>query len=177
MTDDELRALVESNARSIAANSQQMAARDEATNRKIDNLANIVQAFIAKLDSEGLKVTLITDVTDDTAAEVNELERTTNNHSAAITALREDAIADRAEFREQAEADRQAFKEEMKAIRTQADTDRQTFREEMQAQREESDRRFNEQLAEVRAQGEQIRALLSALATTNGRVDALEQAS
>lgn len=159
MTDDELRALVESNARSIAANSQQMAARDEATNRKIDNLANIVQAFVSKLDSEGLKVTLITDVADDTAAEVNEIEKTVDNHSAAITVLREDAVADRAEFRAQAEADRQAF------------------REEMQAQREESDRRFNEQLAEVRAQGEQIRALLSALATTNGRVDALEQAS
>ena len=159
MTDDELIALVESSARSIAANSEQIAARDEVTNRKINNLAEIVQAFINKLDSDGLKVTLITDVADDTAAEVNEIERTVNNHSAAISSLRDDAITDRTEFRRQAEADRRAFKEEM------------------QAQREESDRRFNEQLSEVRAQGEQIRALLSALAATNGRVSALEQAS
>lgn len=42
---------------------------------------------------------------------------------------------------------------------------------------EESNRRFDAQISEIRAQGEQIRALLSALATTNGRVDGLEQAS
>jgi hypothetical protein len=41
---------------------------------------------------------------------------------------------------------------------------------------DESTRRFDAQIAEIRAQGEQIRALLSALATTNGRVDDLEQA-
>jgi archaellum component FlaC len=40
-----------------------------------------------------------------------------------------------------------------------------------------SNQRFDAQLNEIRAQGEQIRALLSALATTNGRVDTLEQAS
>lgn len=37
--------------------------------------------------------------------------------------------------------------------------------------------RLEEHLSEIRAQGELIRALLSALATTNGRVDNLEQAS
>lgn len=97
--------LCESNARAIQANAEQSAA----TERKIDNLANIVQAFITKLDSEGLKVTLVTDVADDTAAEVNEIERNQNHLNASIESLRADAIADRQAFREQAESDRQAW--------------------------------------------------------------------
>jgi hypothetical protein len=45
------------------------------------------------------------------------------------------------------------------------------------ADRQRSDQRFEQQMAEIRALGEQNRALLSALAHTNGRVDDLEQAS
>ena len=55
---------------------------------------------------------------------------------------------------------------EARADRQQADLDRA-----------ENARKFDSQLAEIRAQGEQIRALLSALANTNGRVDDLEAAS
>jgi hypothetical protein len=40
-----------------------------------------------------------------------------------------------------------------------------------------SDKSFNAQMAEMRALGEQNRALLSALAHTNERVDSLEKAS
>lgn len=58
-------------------------------------------------------------------------------------------------------------------LRAEAITDRQAARE--SAERWQSN--FDAQLLEVRAQGEQIRALLSALANTNGRVNNLEQAS
>ena len=136
MTNDELQGICESNARAI-----------QATGEQVGELANLVTAFIRKLDDEGLKVTLITEVADDTAGDVAYLERQSNRQDVSITALREDANADRQLFREQAEADRRA-----------------------------SDRRFDAQLEEIRAQGQQIRALLSALATTNGRVDGLEAA-
>ena len=83
--------------------------------------------------------------------------------------LREEAIADRAEN------DRK-FNENSRRF--------DILREEIIADRTESNRRFDEssqhfdaQLSEIRAQGEQIRALLSALANTNGRVSDLEQAS
>ena len=118
MTDEELKALCESNARAITASSEQMRENDKATTAKISNLADVVQAFIAKLDSDGLKVTLFTKVTDDLADEALELEKTVNNHGTSITVLRQDAIKDRQAFREQAEADRAAFKEEMQAARS-----------------------------------------------------------
>ena len=94
---------------------------------------------------------------DDTASEAVELERDSRRQDVSITALREAAAEDRRTFREQAEADRQAF------------------REEMQAERQENAQRFDAMQAEIRALGEQNRALLSALANTNGRVDNLEQ--
>lgn len=98
MTNDELRTLIESNARSIQANAErnrELALQSAETDRKINNLANIVQAFISKLDSEGLKVTLITDVVDDATADVNRLERNQNNLVFNVETLRQDAIADR----------------------------------------------------------------------------------
>lgn len=58
-------------------------------------------------------------------------------------------------------------------LRAEAITDRQAS--EKSAERWQSN--FDAQLLEVRAQGEQTRVLLSALANTNGRVDNLEQAS
>jgi len=143
MTNDELKALCESNARAI-----------QATGEQVGELTNSVTAFIRKLDDEGLKVTLITEVADEIGGDVAYLERQSNRQDVSITALRQDANADRQLFREQAEADRQA-------------SDRRF---------EESNRRFDAQLEEIRAQGQQIRALLSALANTNGRIDSLEAA-
>lgn len=170
MTDDELKALIESNARAIEANNSQMADTD----RKLNNLADIVQAFIAKLDTEGLRVTLITDVADDMAGEVVELERDSRRHDVSIEALRADAIADREAFKAQADADRQAFREEMAAARAKADADRAAWQERADNDREESRRQFDQQLAEIRAIGEQNRALLSALAATNSNVERLD---
>jgi hypothetical protein len=144
-----------SNARSIQANGEQ-----------IGELRNTVEAFIQKLDDEGLRVTLATQMADDMGGDISYLERKKNRQNASIATLRQDAIADRAEFCAQAEADRQTFKEALETDRTRENADRQR-----------SDQRFDVQLADIRAQSEQIWALLSALATTNGRVDNLEQAS
>lgn len=104
-------------------------------------------------------VEILRESADDTATEAIELERDSRRQDASIAALREEAIEDRKAFREQAEADRQAFREVLEADRT------------------ERERRFDAQMAEIRALGEQNRALLSALATTNRRIDDLEQAS
>ena len=88
------------------------------------------------------------EASDDTADETVELERRANYSEAAIEALRQEAIADR-----------------------------KAFKKELATEREESARRFDAQMAEIRALGEQNRALLSALANTNGRIDNLERAS
>jgi hypothetical protein len=144
MTNDELKALCESNARSIAA-----------TNEGISELRNTVSAFVRRLDETGLQVTLIRDLTDDQAGELTDVRERTEDDELRIDALRADAIADRLSFRDA-----------ITASTAQADADRA-----------ESARKFDAQLNEIRAQGQQIRALLSALATTNGRVDTLEQAS
>ena len=53
----------------------------------------------------------------------------------------------------------------------------ETLLAESRAERREYAQRFDAMQAEIRALGEQNRALLSALANTNGRVDSLEQAS
>ncbi|MGB3788652.1 MAG: hypothetical protein WA949_11625 [Phormidesmis sp.] len=60
---------------------------------------------------------------------------------------------------------------------SEAREDRRRSDERFEEQRRLSDQRFNAVMNEIRALGEQNRALLSALATTNGRVDSLEQAS
>lgn len=148
-------AICGSNARAIQANGEQVAA-----------LSNRVDAFIEKVDTEGLRVTIVTEVVDEVSGDVAYLEREQNRQDASIEALRQDAIADRQAFREQAEADRQEFREALEADRKKVEADRAIWQQS-----------FNNQLAEIRAQGEQIRALLSALATTNRRVDDLEQAS
>lgn len=154
MTNDELKALCESNARAIAASNQAIAT----TNQGIDELKNTVAAFVQRLDDEGLKVTLLRDISDDQAGELAYNSERIEDNEQRIQALRADAIAERIEWRTR-------FEE----IQRQSD---KRF-EEIQRQ---SDQRFNEQLTEIRALGEQNRALLSALANTNGRVDSLEQA-
>ena len=105
-----------------------------------------------------MEVSIVRDSSDDTAGDVaaieTQLNRQTEYTNASIEALRADAIEDR-----------RLFREEMAAAREKADEDR-----------EENARRFDSAMEEIRAQGQQIRALLSALAATNGRVDSLEQA-
>jgi len=177
MTNDELKALVESNARAIEAN----AVRSADTDRKINNLADIVQAFIAKLDSEGLRVTLITDVADDTAGEVLELERDTKRHNVSIEALRADAIADRQAFKAQADADREAFRKEMAEARTKADADREAFRKEMaearakaDEDRQRSDERFAAMQENIQRLFLEVRSTNVAVAGLSNQIDELE---
>lgn len=133
-------------------------------------------------------VEILRESADDAATEAVELERDSKRQDASIAALREDALADRQVFREQAEADRAAFREALAADRQQwqvanteaqrkADENRQSFKKELAVEREESARRFDAQMAEIRALGEQNRALLSALANINGRINNLERAS
>ncbi|MGB3768522.1 MAG: hypothetical protein WA947_18340 [Phormidesmis sp.] len=151
MTNDELKALCESNAKAIQA--QGVSIAEVSTN--VDRLSNTVAAFIDHVDSEGLRVSIIQESADDTASETVELERRANYSEAAVEALRRDAIEDRKEWRA-------GFDE----IQGRADENQQQWQA-----------NYDAQLAEIRALGEQNRALLSALATTNRRVDDLEQAS
>ncbi|MGB3768978.1 MAG: hypothetical protein WA947_20665 [Phormidesmis sp.] len=65
-----------------------------------------------------------------------------------------------------ARADRKEWRADLEEIRSRADADRQQWQN-----------NYDAQLAEVRALGEQNRALLSALATTNRRIGDLEQVS
>ncbi len=142
------------NAQQIQSNARAI----EATNEGISELRNTVDAFVRKLDETGLEVSIVRDSSDDTAGDVaaieTQLNRQTEYTNASIEALRADAIEDR-----------RLFREEMAAAREKADEDR-----------EENARRFDSAMEEIRAQGQQIRALLSALAATNGRIDGLEQA-
>lgn len=123
MTNDELKALCESNARAI-----------QATNEGIGELKNTVTAFINRIDDQGLQVRLITEISDDQAGDLASLDEQAEDTDIRFNNLRADAITDRLEFRAQAEADRAAFKEEMAA------------------EREETARRFDAQMEAMRSQ-------------------------
>ena len=177
MTDDELRELIASNARSCEANSSAIAD----LGRSMVQFREDSAAFRNELRSW---VSTHNQISDDQGAEVADLRTGSNLHDAQVSALREAANADRQAFVEameadraaalaRADADRQEFRMAMEADRERAEADRATAN----ADRAASDQRFEAQLEEIRAQGQQIRALLSALANTNGRVDTLEQAS
>jgi len=85
----------------------------------------------------------------------------------------DDTAAETSTHEERIAANEQRFE----TLLAEARADREAFKAELQTMREESDRRFDAQMTEIRALGEQNRALLSALATTNSRVDQLERAS
>ncbi len=123
MTEEELKALCESNARAIAS-----------TNEGIGELRNTVDAFIRELDDTGLKVTLIRDLTDDQAGELTYTQERTEDDDIRIDALRADAIADRAAWRA-------GFDEAL----SRAGADRAAW----QAKAEESTQRFEEAQREL----------------------------
>lgn len=159
--------LIRPTAQQSVANAQQIesnARAIQATNEGIGELTNTVDAFIRKLDDEGLKVTLITEVADEIGGDVAYLERNVNRHDVSIDALRQDAIADRQAFREQAEADRQAFREALEADRQVSD---QRF--------EESNRRFEAMQETLQRLFLEVRSTNGAVAGLGGRVDDLEQ--
>lgn len=141
--------------RQSAANAEAIAATNQAIAAEGEQVRQLRES-----------VEILRTSTDDTASESVELERDSRRQDASITALREDAAEDRRVFREQAEADRQVFREALEADRT-----------EWRTRLDEQGARLDRALDELAAQRESMRALLSALATTNGRVDDLEAAS
>ena len=150
MTDDELKELIASNARSAEANSSAIAD----LGRGMVQFREDSAAFQAELRSW---VNVHNQISDDQGAEVADLRTSSNLHDAQITALRDAANADRQAFVEQAEADRAA-------ALVRADADRKEFRDALAADRAKtdadratSDQRFEAQLKEIRAQGQQIR--------------------
>lgn len=105
MTNDELKALCESNARAIQAQGVSVAE----VSKNVNRLNNTVAAFIEHVSSEGLRVSVIQQSADDTADETIELERRANYSEASIEALRRDAIADRTENARQFDAQQEVI--------------------------------------------------------------------
>lgn len=104
-----IRAICASNARAIAAQAERNA-----------ELANTVNTFIKRLDNEGLRISLITDISDDQAGELLDLRERSEDTDLRIQALRSD---------EQAEANRQAFRDAL-------EVDRQEWRASFRAHQE-----------------------------------------
>jgi predicted amino acid-binding ACT domain protein len=147
--------ITESNARAIQANAE-----------GISELKNTISEFWRRVDEHGLQIRLINQIGDDQAGELAILLSSQADNDAQITALRQDAIADRLAFREQSEADRQAFRDALEADRQKAETDRQAFREALEADRAEWRAGFE-------AQQEVLQRLLLEIRSTNGEVKQL----
>lgn len=161
MTNDELKALCESNARAIAA-----------TNEGIGELKNTVDAFVRKLDDEGLKVSLNTQMIDDGLGDVEAIEEKAdanalrlNTNDRQIQSLIDGANSDRQAFREQAEADRREFRDALSADRARAEADRAQWQLNFDAVQEVLQRL----LLEIRSTNGEVKQL-------GDRVDTLEQA-
>jgi hypothetical protein len=167
MTDDELRAIVESTARATAANSDaisqntsliaELGAAGLRTEESLSRFAEHVDSWLEALRNA------TDDQADEQSSRTDQIETLFNN-------LRGEAIADRLEFRTQAEADRQAFRDALEA-------DRAEWRARADADRAEWQASFN-------AQQEVIQTLLLEIRSSNGeisqlsnRVNDLEQAS
>ncbi len=163
MANDELKALCESNARSIEANSGIIA-----------ELARTMIAFRDEMRSLGADlrswVETHNQISDDQGGELTDLRTADRAHDAQVTAIRDAANADRQAFREQAEADRQASRER-------ADGDRQAFINQMNADRERSDQRFislkQDSDQRFAAQQEVLQRMFLELRSTNGAVAGL----
>ena len=137
MTNDELKALCESNARAIAA-----------TN---DSLSQTIDQLVVEFIRPTAQQTL------ENARGIADLKQSLE----LSVKLTDDVASESADNENRIEANESRF---------------DTLVAELRAERARSDERFTAQMAEIRALGEQNRALLSALATTNGRVDSLEKA-
>lgn len=152
MTDDELKALCESNARSTEANSSAIAA----LTRSMISFRDEMSSFRADLRQW---VEVHNQISDDQGADLINLGTASNTHDAQVTALREAAIADRMAFREQAESDRRVFRDSLAA-------DRAQWQASFQAQQEVLQRMLLE-----------VRSTNGAVSDLSDRVDNLEQAS
>lgn len=181
MTDDELKALCESNARSCEANSSAIAD----LGRGMVQFREDSAAFQAELRSW---VQIHNQISDDQGAELSALRTDSSLHDAQVTSLRDAANADRQAFVDAMDADRQAATARADADRAaalaRADTDRQAFREALEADRAKAEADRAEWRANFQAQMEVIQRMLLEVRSTNGavsglsdRVDGLEQAS
>jgi hypothetical protein len=206
MTDDELRAIVESTARATAANSDaisqntsliaELGAAGLRTEESLSRFAEHVDSWLEALRNA------TDDQADEHSSRTDQIETLFNN-------LRGEAIADRLEFRSQADADRQAFRDAIEADRARGDAERtenarrfdlltaqaDADRARGDAERAENARRFDlltaqadvdraEWKASFDAQQEVIQRLLLEIRSSNGeisqlsnRVNDLEQAS
>ncbi len=115
---DRIEASIEATAAICGSNARAI----EATGEQIGELRNTVTAFIQKLDEEGLRVTLVTEIADDMGGDVSYLESQVNRQDVSITALREAANADRqawqANFDAQQLESRQRFDAQQEVIQT-----------------------------------------------------------
>lgn len=112
---DRIEAITESNARAIAAHAEAQA-----------EFANRFDAFIQRMDQQGLQVTLIRDITDDQAGELTDIQERVEDNTLRIDALRADAIADRQAFREALQEERQRSDQRFEAMQ---ENIQQLFRE------------------------------------------------
>jgi chromosome segregation ATPase len=113
---------------------------------------------------------------EQTTANLDRLEAMVERSARSIDLLRDvadDAAGEVAEAEPRISENEQRFQN----LLDEAREDRRRSDERFAEQRRLSDERFNAVMDEIRALGEQNRALLSALASTNGRVDGLERAS
>ncbi len=162
MTNDELKALCESNAKAIQALANSTSTALQGTNATLDRIAVQRTTHTDEID------TLLGAVSSNEVA-CRELRQTVESLVSAIGEgnqrfdnLRADAIADRQAFREQAEtaiADRQAFREQAETDRQKADANQQNWQ------------------ANFNAQMEVMRSQLVEMSRINRRLDNLEQAS
>lgn len=147
---DRIEAITESNARAIAAYAEAQV-----------EFANRFDAFIQRMDQQGLQVTLIRDVTDDQAGELADAQERTEDNAVRIDALRADAIADRQAFRAALEEDRQRSDQRFEA---------------MQERIEAIQKNIDAKQENIEAMQENIQQLFRELIRTNHRVDGLERA-
>lgn len=170
MTDEELKALCESNARSAEANSSAIAD----LGRSMVQFRQDSAAFRNELRSW---VNVHNQISDDQGAELADLRTGSNTHDEQVTALRDAANADRQAFVTQSEADRQAFREALAADRAKAEANTQALREALEVDRARADADRTEWQASFQAQMEVMRSQLVEMSRVNRRLDNLEQAS
>lgn len=155
-----------------------------------DRLDRLEQTCASNAEAIRLMITEMVPAIRLDAERTSELTKRADTRSAEneqrFSNLLEEAREDRKkadEDRKKADAEREENKQRFSNLLGEAREDRklsdqrwEQLQAKADADREESARRFDEQMAQIRALSEQNRALLSALASTNGRVDSLEQA-
>jgi hypothetical protein len=139
------------------------------------------QANAVAIDNLTADLQITRQVVDDLATESLLDGRRSANNSANIENLlaesREDRRRSDERFAEERRLSDEHLAEEHRLSDERFAEERRLSDERFAEERRLSDKSFNAQMAEMRALGEQNRALLSALAHTNERVDSLEKAS